>query len=141
MVMSQRKPQQPRALGAEILTGVALGVGLAIFFACVAAVRLVWGAQGAPWREVLGLYGWAIAFYLIAGVLGGVLYGVLSPIRHLCVGKYLTAYLILLLVYGGGTATILPLLETEPVPVRQLLVVWAVLGLFLAPVYVWILKD
>ena len=139
--MLQQKPRQPRTLSTEILGGAALGVGVAFFFACVAALRLIWGAQGAPWREVLGLYGWAVVFYLAAGVLGGALYGLLSPIRHVYVGKYLTAYLILLLVDGGGTATLLPLLESAPVPVGRLLVVWAVLWLFLAPVYVWILKD
>jgi hypothetical protein len=139
--MLQRRSKGPRTLSAEILGGVALGLGVAVFFASIAAARLIWGGQGAPWQEVLGQYGRAVAFYLVAGLLGGALYGLLSPIRHVYIGKYLTAYLILLLVYGGGTATIMPLLERAPVPVGRLVGVWAVLCLFLAPVYVLMLKD
>ena len=139
--MLQRKHKEPGALSAEVRSGVTLGVGVALCFAGIAAVGLLWGGQGAPWREVVHLYGWAVVFYLVAGVLGGALYGVLSPIRHLYLRKYLTAYLILLLVYGGGSAAVLPLLETGPVPVPGLLLMWAILALFLAPVYVWLLKD
>jgi hypothetical protein len=138
--MLPHKANEPRPLSAEILSGVGLGLFFALGFAGIAGLALLWGAQGAPWQEVLGLYGWVVAFYLVAGVLGGALYGLLAPIRKVYVGKYLTAYLILLLVYGGATATILPLLEKTAVPVAQLVGIWAVLCLFLAPVYVWMLK-
>ena len=138
--MAEQSLRRSPALATEILKGVAFGLALGIFTAGAAALRLVFAGQGTPWREVLRLYGVAVAFYLGAGVLGGMLYGILAPIRHLYLGKCLTAYLILLLVYAGGSAVVLPLVG-EPRPDHVIFTIWAILCLFLAPLYVWLLKE
>jgi hypothetical protein len=86
----------------------------------------------------------AIAFYYLAGIAGGTVFGLLQPFRDRYVGRYLTAYLILFLVYGGGTSIFLPSWQggdPDPVPLRSLLLLWAVLCLILAPLYVRVFRD
>jgi hypothetical protein len=92
-----------------------------------------------------GLTTWQIiGYYCGAGAAGGAAFGLLRPMQHRYVGKFLTAYLILLLVYGGGTAVVLPAMNEDgakTVPVAALVGAWAVLCLILAPIYVRITRD
>jgi hypothetical protein len=92
-----------------------------------------------------GLTTWQIiGYYCVAGAAGGAAFGLLRPMQHRYVGKFLTAYLILLLVYGGGTVVVLPAMNEDgakPVPVAALVGAWAVLCLILAPIYVRITRD
>ena len=61
--------------------------------------------------------------------------GALRPLQSTYIGKFLTAYLILFLVYGGGTAALTPLMkDLPPVPLSTMLAVWSVLCLVLAPI-------
>ena len=87
-----------------------------------------------------GLTTWqVVAFYYAAGTTGGALFGLLQPWRTRYAGKFLTAYLLLFLVYGGGTAVFLPMLnrvDDRPLPLWVMLAVWAILCLVLAPIYV-----
>ena len=85
----------------------------------------------------------AVLFYLLAGTLGGALYGWLRPARHALWGRLVTAYLILFLLYGGGSAAFYPLFisadtDYAKVPLWLLLAAWAALCFVLAPVYVFL---
>ena len=126
--------RQPR----DVAGGVRLGLGMAAGFSALAAVALVVGArEGAA--EAARMWALASLFYVAAGALGGALYGALRPVQHRYWGRCLTAYLILLLVYGGGTVALLPLMREpgeKPVPLSVILPLWAVICLVLAPIYV-----
>lgn len=95
--------------------------------------------------EYGGLTTWQVVmFYYSAGAAGGALLGVLRPIEKYYAGKLLTAYLLVFLVYGGGTAVFLPLMnkgDPHPVPLRDLLTLWALMCLVLAPVYVRVVRK
>ena len=117
--------------------GVILGLGAGFFFSFIAGLRLLTvAASRGGVGEVFVMWGLATAFYLSVGVLGGLIFGALRPLRDGYWGKFLTAYLILFLVYGGGTAAVFPLIKEDPVPLRVLIPLWAVLCLVLAPIYV-----
>jgi hypothetical protein len=110
----------------------------------LAAVTLTIGTFGGRASAAAAASTWllAAAFYLVAGILGGALYGLLRPLRDRYLGRLLTAYLILVLVYGGGTAALWPLLRENAgrATLPVMLGVWAVLALPLAPLYVWVLR-
>ena len=123
-----------------------LAWGLAFATAFSAFVLLMALLRGSTVYEGLGgLTTWrVIAYYFAAGVMGGTVFGLLRPIQHRYLGKFVTAYLILFLVYGGGTAMMLPFLnkrEGGPIPLSVLLAAWAVFCLLLAPVYVRITRG
>ena len=92
-----------------------------------------------------GITTWqVIALYFGAGLAGGALFGLLRPIQHRYAGKLVTAYLLLFLVYGGGSVVMLPFLtrgDPDPVPLKLLLVVWAVICVILAPMYVRLTRN
>ena len=99
-------------------------------------------AKGAPGQATL-VWLAAVAFYFIAGTLGGALYGLLRPLRTKLWGRLLTAYLILFLVYGGSSIGFYPLFvvadpEIRQVPVLLMVEIWAVLCIILAPFYVFL---
>ena len=85
-----------------------------------------------------------VAFYYAAGAMGGALFGLLKPWRTRYAGKLITAYLLLFLVYGGGTAVFLPIFyppSERSLPLWFYLALWAVLCLVLAPIYVAMFKK
>jgi hypothetical protein len=122
-----------------------IGWGLGFAAALSAFVGLMAVLRGSTsYEEVSGLSTWhVLAYYFGAGLAGGVLVGLLRPYQHHYWGKYLTAYLALLLVYGGGTAVFLPMLTADaPGPsLTTMLLGWAVVCVFLAPVYVRVFRD
>jgi hypothetical protein len=120
----------------DVTGGIVTGLFFATFFTAIATVILM--VRGGPTGETAKVWFIVTGFYFGAGILGGALYGLLRPVQDRYWGQYLTAYLILFLVYGGGTATVLPLLEPDSreVPLRVLLGLWAVICLLLAPLYV-----
>ena len=83
-------------------------------------------------------------FYYSAGVTGGTLVGLLRPIQHRYVGRFITAFLTLFLVYGGCSLVFLPALNEEsanPVSAKFMLVACALLSLIVAPLYVRIVGS
>ena len=126
----------------DVIAGIRLGLGFAVAFSVIAAaiIALQAGTSGAGGYEAAKVWAIATAFYLAAGAAGGAVFGLLRPVQHRYWGRYLTAYLILFLVYGGATATILPLTDDEPVPVLPLLAIWAVICLAVAPICVAIAR-
>lgn len=122
-----------RSFRGDLRRGVGTGLALACGLSLVAGARLLLeaaGADGAPRIWML-----ATVYYLVAGVLGGTVWALLRPIQDRYWGRYLTASLIIFLVYGG-VAFLLPLIDGEPVDVPQMLAVCAVVGLVMAPLYV-----
>ena len=126
------------SLSQDLMDGVSRGLFLATAFSVLALI-VIWlhgsatsaPQEFAPWRIV--------QFYCVAGVIGGLVFGLLRPIRTQYQGKLLTAYLILFLVYGGGTAAFLPYMNVpsgRTIPLRSLLLLWAALCAILAPIYV-----
>src|SRR2546422_2676274 len=117
------------------------GLRYAFTFSVIATVAIAVGArQGAPSPALL-IWVAAVFFYVLAGTVGGALYGWLRPARNVLWGRLLTAYLILFLVYGGGSIAFYPLFVSvdqgvAKVPLLLLVAVWAVLCLLLSPVYV-----
>ena len=119
-------------------TGFRYAVGLSVIATAAIAIGI---AKGAPGQAAL-VWVAAVAFYFIAGTLGGALYGWLRPFRSKLWGRLLTAYLILFLVYGGGTVAFYPLFviadpEMRGVPLLLMVGAWAMLCVILAPVYVF----
>jgi hypothetical protein len=136
--MSERRP-------ADVWTGVLIGLLFAGGFAGIATIILGFRAilGGFPLPDVVETWVTAVAFYLVSGALGGAVYGALRPIQHRRLGQLVTAYLILLLVYGGGTVALWPTMQQEGTTgsLRTLLAVWAVLAAILAPIYVHVIKN
>jgi hypothetical protein len=145
MIRPQHRAPAKR-LPSDVLGGIRFGCAFAAGFSVIAGVGIfLSGGRGVSATEALGFWVRATAFYFVAGVLGGALWGALRPIQHRYVGRYLTAYLVLYLVYGGGTAAFLPVMRRDlsrgGPPLSVMLAVWAVLCLVLAPVYVAMFRD
>ena len=139
-------PRTAQDYRADVRDGVRIGVRYAIWFSVIATVLLAIAARNGPPAQVAQLWLAVIAFYFVAGVLGGALYGWLRTVRDRLWGRLLTAYLVLFLVYGGGTLAFMPLfrsLDTDfaNVPVLFLMALWAVLCVLLAPIYVFMLRG
>ena len=129
----------------QVPGGIRLGLQFAAGFSVLAAAACVVGAlkQG-QWHDALWLWASATFFYAAAGSVGGALFGWLRPVQDRVWGRYLTAYLILVLVYGGGTLAFWPLLtdgKTDGPSRLFMLTAWAIIALFLAPVYVLMFKG
>lgn len=132
---SQRTPAERHA---DIVNGIRTGLGYAAFFSVVAAAGVILGASiGASGNPAL-IWILATLFYAVAGAAGGALFGLLRPLRRRYVGRLLTAYVILLLVYGGGTIAFWPVISdgADNPPLLGMLGLWALLCLIIAPLYV-----
>ena len=110
----------------------------AVGFSLIAAIGvIIGGLRGAEGNPVTA---WlvATAFYLVAGVLGGAVFGLLRPFRKGYIGRFVTAYVILLLVYAGGYFALWPFISDTPGerPSLDALGLWAVVCLVLPPLYV-----
>ena len=140
-ILSTRSVDERRA---DVREGIRTGLRYATGFSVIATAAIAVGvAKGAAGQAVL-IWLAAVAFYFIAGTLGGALYGWLRPARSRLWGRLLTAYLILFLIYGGGSVAFYPLFvladpTIREVPVLLMVGVWAVFCLVLAPVYVLLL--
>ena len=138
--LATRSSEQRRA---DVRDGIRTGLRYAIGFSIIATAAIAVGVRkGAPAQAVL-IWLAAVFFYAVAGTLGGALYGWLRPARSMLWGRLLTSYLILLLVYGGGSVAFYPLfISADPdfvnVPLPLMLVAWAALCILLAPVYVFL---
>jgi hypothetical protein len=136
--VSTRSPDERRA---DVRDGIRTGHRYAVGLSVIATAGIAVGvAKGAPGEAAL-VWLTAVAFYFIAGTLGGALYGWLRLFRTKLWGRLLTAYLILFLVYGGGSMAFYPLFAaTDPeirrVPVLLMVGIWAVLSVILSPFYV-----
>jgi len=87
-----------------------------------------------------------VAYYYATGLVGGTVFGLLAPLRSRYVGKLVTAYVLVFPVYGGGTAAFWPMINADHPPseslsLRTMLILWSVLSLFLAPIYVKVSED
>lgn len=116
-----------------IRTGLRVALGLAVVATIMMCIYAIVDARGQ-------LFGWwflALVFYGVFGVLGGALLGLLRPLARWYPGRVLIAYLLLLLVYGGGSTALYPLiaLRPNPPPLVDLLVTGALLCVVLAPLY------
>jgi hypothetical protein len=140
-VLPARTSEEKRS---DVRHGVRTGLQYALGLSIIATIALaVVAAKGGAAQAAIAWLA-AVAFYFVAGFLGGALYGFLRPIRKKLWGRLVTAYLLLLLVYGGGTLGFWPLFTLADPSLRQLSVllmvgVWAVVSLVLAPVYVLVL--
>lgn len=112
---------------------------LAAFVVAMAALR-----GSARFEDIPATALWrVVSFYYLAGAVGGAVFGLLRPHRERYAGKYLTAYLILFLVYGGGAAAFYPLMaesKSSPIRLADMIGIWAVLCLVPAPIYIKITK-
>ena len=119
--------------------GVILGLAYAVGFSAIAAVSLTIGTIIRSMPVGLAIRTWlaAIVFYLVAGAAGGAVYGALRPVQDRYYGRFLTAYLILWLVYGGATVAFWPVIgrDSGRVTLPGMLAVWGVLAAVLAPIY------
>ena len=141
-MLSTRSVEERRS---DVHDGIRTGLRYAAGFSVIATAAIAVGvAKGAAGQAIL-IWLAAVAFYLIAGALGGAVYGWLRPARGKLWGRLLTAYLILFLVYGGGSVAFYPLFvladpEIRDVPLLLMVGAWAVFCLALAPVYVFMLS-
>lgn len=121
----------------DVRQGVRAGLRLAIGLAAVASVIIMINAIHSPSGNPFVAWLLVLAFYLIAGVLGGGLFGLLRPLGKRFWGRALIAYLVLVLVYAGGTVALYPLISQRPNPpsLSGLLITAAILCVIMAPVY------
>ena len=142
MRLSDATVRADSRLPPDVPGGVLRGLASALAFTIIAAVSLAIAAAARRLDPGFALRTWllATAFYWVTGAAGGALYGWLRPLRDRYVGKLLTAYLLLVLVYGGGTAAFWPILPHTPgdLTLAGMLVVWLVFAIPLAPMCVWI---
>jgi hypothetical protein len=120
-------------------TGLRLATGLGGIATVVIAINAL---QARTLNAVL-VWPIVMVFYLVFGFLRGALFGLLRPLGNRYVGRLLIAYLLLMLVYAGGTVAFYPLIAQRPNPpsLAELLIAWAVLSLILAPFYVAMVKG
>lgn len=135
--LSRGGAKSHRRLSDQIRIGVARGLVIATAFSAFVLLTARFRTSAEPTLQIVG-------FYYGGGVAGGVTFGLLSPWRHTYAGKLLTAYLILFLIYGGGTTVFLPVINQNhirPIPLTTLLTVWAILCVILAPIYVKVFET
>ncbi len=129
-------------VGSSVVMGLFIATGFSAFVLVMALLR---GSM--VYEDMGGLRTWQIVtFYYVAALVGGTVHGLLRPLRERYWGKLLTAYLLLYLVYGGGTIVFWPMMNRSvnsagPVPLSFMLLAWAVLCLVLAPIYVKVSGD
>jgi len=141
MRLSEATMQADSRLPRDVPGGLMRGLVAAFGFTVIAAVSLAIAAAVGRLAPGFALRTWllATAFYWVVGAAGGALYGWLRPFRDRYVGKLLTAYLLLVLVYGGGTAAFWPVLPhtAGDLTLPAMLGVWLVFAALLAPMCVW----
>ena len=127
----------------DVREGVLQGTFLAAFFTVIAGVVLILTAGSTVPGGKARAWAMITAFYFGAGTLGGALFGALRPVRAHYWGRYLTAYLLLVLVYGGGTIALWPLFANRSTGPSKwtMLAAWAVCALAIAPLYVRFAKS
>ena len=127
----------------DISKGIRAGLRLAVALGVIASVILVINAVQTRNGNPLSTWLFVVVFYIVAGILGGALFGLLRPLRHRYLGRVVIAYLLLVLVYGGGSFAFYPLIARRPNPpsLATLLIAWAAVSLILAPIYVAIAKN
>ena len=130
----------------DVGSGVAIGLFMATGFSGFVLVMAV--LRGSTvYHDMGGMTTWQIvAFYYVMGLVGGTIHGLLRPLRSHYFGKLITAYVLLYLVYGGGTIAFWPMISADddpanPVPLSSILGLWLILCLILAPIYVKIMDD
>ena len=127
--------QHGQAIRAGVRRGLQYATAYSAFVLIMAALR-----RSTTYESYGGLTTWeVIAYYYAAGLIGGALFGLLEPWRTRYIGKFLTAYLLLFLVYGGVVVVFRPLFDP---PSERSLPLWfylagcAVFCLPFAPLYV-----
>ena len=136
-VSSYRVRKGHRRLPDDVRVGVLRGIAIATAFSAFVVSTARFRKPSEPTWRIVG-------FYYGAGVAGGIIFGLLRPWRHTYPGKFVTAYLILFLIYGGGSTVFLPVINhngERPIPLATLLAIWAVLCVVLAPIYVKLLGS
>jgi cytochrome bd-type quinol oxidase subunit 2 len=123
-------------VGGSVAMGLLMATGFSAFVLVMALLR-----GSTVYDDVGGMRTWQIiVFYYSAGVVGGIVHGLLRPLRERYWGKLLTAYLLLFLVYGGGTIAFWPMMsqdfDSPRLTLGLMLKAWGVLCLVLAPIYV-----
>ena len=126
----------------EVRSGIGWGIA---FATCFSALVVLMAVLRGSTRYPDGLATWhVLAFYYSAGILGGAVYGLLRPWQHRRIGKLTSAWVILYLVYGGGTIAFYPLVSSSAgrsMPPLGLLIAWAVICAVLAPAYVKMFSE
>jgi len=119
-----------------VLRNVFVGLWCAAGFSVLATIPILIGVFKSI--NVFPLL-WVYPFYFAAGAAGGALVGLLQPIQHRYLGRLLTAYLVVYLVYGGGTIAFWPMITADQgdrgPSLVEMLGFWTVLALFFAPMY------
>ncbi len=100
-----RAPSQYRVtLGQELRKGVSAGLIMAgLYCSYVLVLYVLRGA--APFENYDITLGAVMAGYIASGLLGGVAYGLLNPLRHTLLGKLVLGVVIASLVFFAVTIT------------------------------------
>lgn len=83
----------------------------------------------------------ALPFYFLTGTVGGALFGFMRPLRKRKWGRLLTAYILYLFVYWSGLLVLAPTFDASPRILLYTGALFAVAGLFFAPLLVSMFKD
>ena len=128
----------------DVTEGVKKGLDFAVGLTLLAVVALVIPVVSgkAPILAALAVWGLSILFYVFMGVVGGALYGLLRPIQHRYIGRYLTTFLILFLAHAIVIVILLPLKYSDLEIGRLSLILFgvALVCLVLAPFYLAIAR-
>lgn len=118
--------------------GVKYGLGFATMLSVLVGILALVSGSAADGKHAGLDAGTIIGFYYIVGTVGGVAAGLMRPLTRYYVGRVVMAYVVLFIVYGGGTLALYSAFskgESNPPSISGLLLVWALICVVLAPIY------
>lgn len=123
---------------ANVSWGVKYGLGFATMLSVLVGILALLSGSAADGKHAGLDAGTIIGFYYVVGIAGGVAAGLMRPLTRFYVGRVAMAYVVLFIVYGGGTIALYPAFskgDSDPPSISSLLLVWAVICVVLAPIY------
>lgn len=127
-------PAPTQNVAQTVLTSTLLGFGIAVFVALFATVIFLIGAFSGD--STFNLYNWSVLVlaYVAAGLLGGILVGLLRPITPYPLGRMLIGIPVAILIYGFiGIAMLVTGIGDGPETFREALGIGIGIGVIAGP--------
>jgi hypothetical protein len=126
------------SVAANVAWGVKYGLGFATMLSVLVGILALLSGSAANGKHAALDAGTIIGFYYVVGTVGGVAAGLMRPLTRFYLGRIAMAYVVLFIVYGGGTLALYPAFskgDSDPPAISSLLLVWAAICVVLAPIY------
>ena len=131
---SSKHEARPLALAQSLLTSTLMGFGMAVFVALFATVIFLIGASSGD--TIFNFQNWSVLVlaYVAAGLLGGILVGLLRPLTPYPLGRMLIGIPVAALIYGFvGIAMLVMGIGDGPETLREALLMGAGIGVMVGP--------